>query len=141
MLDSLFSLAGALALAGWAALIFLPRWSMTDRLIGLVLPSILGIAYAGLIAAFWSGAEGGFGSLAGVSALFATPGLLLAGWLHYLAFDLIVGAWQVRTARAEGIPHVAIVPSLVLTFLFGPAGLLLFLVTRAALRQPQTREI
>src|SRR3712207_2400379 len=141
MLDLLFSLAGALALSGWAALVILPGWRLTDRLTSLVIPAILAIAYVGLIAAFWGEAEGGFGSLQEVRALFDTPGLLLAGWLHYLAFDLFIGAWQVRTARAEGIPHLAIVPSLVLTFLFGPAGFLVFLVTRAVVRQRHLKEI
>jgi hypothetical protein len=67
-----------------------------------------------------------------VRALFQSDALLVAGWLHYLAFDLFVGAWQVRTARAEGIPHLMVVPCLVLTFLFGPVGFLLFLILRAA---------
>ena len=73
-------------------------------------------------------------------ASFETPGLLLAGWLHYLAFDLFVGAWEVRTARAEGIPHLLVVPALILTFLFGPAGLLLFLVLRTILAQTRAAE-
>jgi hypothetical protein len=75
-----------------------------------------------------------------VHLLFQTPGLLLAGWLHFLAFDLFVGAWEVRTARAEGIPHLLIVPALILTFLFGPAGFLLFLVIRAVARQARPAE-
>jgi len=55
---------------------------------------------------------------------------MLAGWVHYLAFDLFVGNWQVRDAQAHGIPHWAIAPSLILTFLFGPAGLLLYFAVR-----------
>lgn len=60
--------------------------------------------------------------------------MLLAGWLHFLAFDLFVGAWQVRTARRDALPRLLVVPCLALTFLFGPAGLLAFLALRAALR-------
>ena len=52
--------------------------------------------------------------------------------MHYLAFDLLVGAWEVRTARREGIPHLLGAPRLAPTFLFGPAGFLLFLGLRAA---------
>ena len=87
-------------------------------------------AYAALILMHWAGAEGGFGSLSDVASLFANPWLLLAGWLHYLAFDLFVGAWEVRTARAEGIPHWQVVPCLALTFLFGPAGFFVFSALR-----------
>ena len=76
--------------------------------------------------AFWSRAPGGFGSLAEVMALFTMPEIALAGWIHYLAFDLFVGAWEVRTARREGIAFLLVLPCLVLTFLFGPAGFLAF---------------
>lgn len=53
-----------------------------------------------------------------------------AGWTHYLAFDLFIGGWEVRDARQRGIPHLLVVPVLVLTFLVGPAGLLLYLAIR-----------
>jgi hypothetical protein len=59
-------------------------------------------------------------------ALFDSRWLLLAGWVHYLCFDLLVGTWEVEDARARGIPHLVVVPCLVLTFLFGPAGWLLY---------------
>jgi hypothetical protein len=55
---------------------------------------------------------------------------LLAGWTHYLAFDLFIGGWEVRDAQRRGIPHLLIVPALVLTFLLGPAGLLFYLAIR-----------
>jgi hypothetical protein len=57
--------------------------------------------------------------------------LLAAGWLHYLAFDLFVGAWIAERAGALGIPHLLVLPLLLLTFLFGPAGLLAFALLRA----------
>lgn len=65
-----------------------------------------------------------------MSALFADPWMLLAGWIHYLAFDLFVGGWEVRDAQQRGIPHLLVVPALVLTFMFGPAGLLVYLGIR-----------
>jgi hypothetical protein len=130
-LDTWFSLAGGLAMAGWVLLVVFPRSPLvTDRLVGLAIPAALGVLYAGLILAFWAGSPGGFGSLAEVAALFSVKGLLFAGWVHYLAFDLFVGAWQVRTARGEAIPHLLVVPCLAMTFLFGPVGLLMFLVLR-----------
>ena len=130
-LDTWFSLAGTLAMAGWVALVVFPKSPLvTDRLVGLGIPALIGLLYAGLILAFWAGSPGGFGSLDDVAALFTVRGLLLAGWVHYLAFDLFVGAWEVRTARTEKIPHLLVVPCLVMTFLFGPVGLLMFLTLR-----------
>jgi hypothetical protein len=137
MLDHLFGLGGALAAAGWLALSaapLAPRYRRHVRLAaGLVLPAALGVAYLGLVAVHWWGAEGGFGSPAEVRALFDTPGMLVAGWFHYLAFDLFVGGWIAREGERAGVPHLALLPSFALTFLFGPIGLLLFLLTRLAL--------
>lgn len=141
MAGNLFQIANIAALAGWTALLASPwigRWA--DRIAAAALPMLLSIAYAGLVLAFWSGAKGGFGSLADVMALFTQPEIALAGWIHYLAFDLFVGAWETRTARDEAIPFLLVVPCLALTFLFGPAGYLAFVAlrfARAALR-PQT---
>ncbi len=130
--DSLFQIANPLALVGWLALVFAPlspRWS--DRVAGLAIPLMLSIGYAALVLVYWSRAPGGFASLPDVMKLFTTPGVALAGWVHYLAFDLFVGAWITRTARTEGIPHFLILPCLLLTFLFGPAGFLAFTALRA----------
>ena len=70
-----------------------------------------------------------------VYALFQDPALVLAGWIHYLAFDLFIGSWEVRDARRIGIPHLLVVPCLIGTFLVGPVGLLLYLLLRFILQK------
>ncbi len=140
--DTLFQIANPVVLVGWVALLaspFAPKFA--DRVAALLVPGVLSVAYAGLILAFWTSAEGGFDSLANVALLFETRELLLAGWLHYLAFDLFVGAWIVRSARAAGIHFSFVVPCLVLTFLFGPVGFLLFVALRAALRPSEAAAV
>lgn len=130
-LDTLFQIVSPLALLGWIALIFFPLApKLADRLAGVVIPLVLSVGYTGLVLAFWATAPGGFGSLTDVMALFTSAPIALAGWVHYLAFDLFVGAWVARTARAEGIPHLFALPCLALTFLFGPAGYLGFAILR-----------
>jgi hypothetical protein len=98
-------------------------------------PVVMGATYLALIVIGLadSSAPGlaGFSSLEGVRTLFSRDGFLLAGWLHYLAFDLFVGSWEVRDASREAVPHLLVVPCLVLTFLLGPVGLLLYLAVRA----------
>jgi hypothetical protein len=132
--DQLFQLANPLAMLGWLALLAAPLAPRVAQAVAAAaVPLLLSLAYSGLVLAFWWEAPGGFSSLPEVMALFTHPGIALAGWLHYLAFDLFLGAWQVRTARAEGIPHWMVVPCLVLTFLFGPAGLLAFAILRFTL--------
>lgn len=133
-----FSLGGLIAMPGWLALIlslFLPTVRETIwRVTALVIPALLGVAYVLLIAEGFAAAEGGgFGSIGEVRALFANDAALAAGWLHYLAFDLFVGTWIARRGLAEGVPALLLLPCFALTFLFGPAGLLLFLALRIAL--------
>lgn len=127
--DQIFTIANPLAALTWLVLIVVPR--RATLIAGLVVPALFAVLYAGLIAANWGGAEGGFSTLADVAALFGNRWMLLAGWVHYLCFDLLVGAWEVQDARTRGIPHLLVVPCLVLTFLFGPIGWLLYKVLAA----------
>ena len=90
----------------------------------------MSVVYAVLIASTLP-SDGGFSSIAAVRTLFANDWALLAGWTHYLAFDLLIGGWEVRDAQSRGISHLLVVPALILTFLVGPAGfLLVYLVIR-----------
>jgi hypothetical protein len=137
--EALFSAASLFAMVGWALLLVAPRWRGTQRLVVSGAWSVaLSLAYLVLIAVHMPGAPGGFGSLAEVATLFASPMLLLAGWVHYLAFDLLVGALETRAAQADGMPHGLLIPCLVLTFLLGPIGLLVFLAVRSGRRRALT---
>jgi Domain of unknown function (DUF4281) len=130
--ENLFPYTGMIAMVGWLALAlspFAPRAAQIAA--ALVIPLLLSVAYTALVLAFWADAAGGFDSLANVMALFTNPGVALAGWIHYLTFDLFIGAWIVRTARVETINHLFVLPCLALTFLFGPAGFLSFAAFRA----------
>lgn len=130
--ELIFTLASRTAMLSWLLLIVLPRnRRAVDLVAGLVVPALLAAAYVAIVAVFWWDASGGFTSLAAVAALFEHPWILLAGWLHYLAFDLLVGRWELQDAQARGIHHALVVPCLVATFMFGPAGWLLYLGVRS----------
>jgi hypothetical protein len=125
--ETIFQIANPIAMLGWIALAFAPfAPRATDLTAALVIPMLMSVAYSALILAYWSGATGGYSSLPDVMALFTDQHVALAGWVHYLAFDLFVGAWAVRKARSAGIPHLFVLPHLVLIFLFGPAGFLTY---------------
>ena len=129
--EQIFSIANLISLCAWILLAAFPKrkW-IADTAAGIAIPALFAGLYTALIAThFWSG-EGGFSTLGEVRLLFGNPWLLLAGWIHYLAFDLLIGAWEVRDARDRGVPHLFVVPCLVLTFLFGPAGWLAYLGVR-----------
>jgi hypothetical protein len=140
--DQLFSIANLIALVAWVGLLFLPRVRvLTDVIAPVLIPGLFAAAYFIILCRFFDPSGfAKFSTLEGLASLQGNPWLLLAGWLHYLAFDLFVGTWEVRTARKEGIPHLAIVPSLLLTFMAGPAGLLLFVITRYLLRRRVSAE-
>lgn len=137
--DFLFSLANGAAGLGWLLLLVAPRWRGTRALmLSGALPLLLAATYVALIGyqTIAHPAPGaGFGSLAEVAALFQVRWALLAGWVHYLCFDLAVGTWEVRDAQRRGLPHWLLVPCLLATFLLGPLGLLLYCGLRR-LRQP-----
>lgn len=130
MHESLFSMSGSLALAGWIALAAVPLRFRIARPVALAVALVLTALYIALILSYWSSGTGDFQSLAGVARLFEHPGLLLAGWIHYLAFDLLVGTWEREEARRIGLTQWVLVPCLVLTFLFGPLGWAAFLACR-----------
>ena len=129
-LETVFSMASSLAFVGWLVLAFVPRkFSWPVRVARLIVLA-LAFVYVALIAAFFAQADGGFGSLSEVAQLFTEPGALLAGWVHYLAFDLLVGSWEREEAVRIGLGPLMLVPSLYLTLMFGPAGWLCFLGLR-----------
>ncbi len=124
--ELVFSVSGMLSMAGWLALLaspWMPAWS--DRIAGWAIPLVLSLGYFSLLV-FFPPESGGFDSLAEVSELFSNDSALMAGWIHYLAFDLFIGAWICRRARQDDLPFGFVLPCLPLTFLFGPVGLLLF---------------
>jgi len=131
-LESLFSIAGYLAMLGWIILAALPKQSTAQLIAGAILPLVLSLGYLSLIAMHLKGAEGGFGSLHDVALLFSKQELLLAGWIHYLAFDLFIGAWALRDSQRHGIPHLVMIPCLLMTFMLGPIGLLFYFAIRTA---------
>lgn len=129
--EQVFSIVTLIATVAWVMLVILPRrrW-VTGMVTGVVVPMLFAMAYVGIVATTFGRIPGGFSTLAAVATLFSNPWALLAGWIHYLAFDLLIGTWEAQDARERGLPHLLIVPCLVLTFLFGPAGWLLYMGVR-----------
>ena len=134
-LETLFALAGDVVLPVWLLLVFAPRWRWTQILATFVVPLLLASLYVWLLTHSAPPAGSGFRTLAQVQLLFSSPQALLAGWVHYLAFDLFTGAWEARESHRLGISPWLTAPCLVLTFLFGPVGLALFLLLRFGMRR------
>ena len=138
-METLFNLVNASVLPAWALLILAPRWSVTRKIVhSMLYPLVLGGVYAaGLVATFMGlgSADVDFTTIAGVRAIFESDLGVIVGWVHFLLFDLFVGAWVARDASVRGVKHWMVVPCLLLCFMAGPLGLLLYLGVRTAVRR------
>jgi hypothetical protein len=118
------------ALIGWVILILLPRWDAIVLVPKYLIPLGLCLLYPLFFLPEFANSGGGYGSLDAIAALFQNPKILAAGWLHYLAFDLFVGAWIAQDADRLGAPRSIQAGLLATTFMFGPVGLALYLISR-----------
>ena len=124
-----FSLVSTIAAIQWLILIILPKWKITKWLITYAaIPIFFSLLYAFYIIGFFDLPGAGFGSLTEVRTLFSDDNLLLAGWIHYLAFDLLIGFHILKSAQSKSISHFLVIPCLILTFMFGPCGFLIYQV-------------
>lgn len=131
--SEVFKIVGMLAMPMWILMVFLPKWKGTRFLIDYkIIPIALSIVYVVyIIQAMQIGGGMDFGSLQSVMALFTEEHAVLAGWVHYLAFDLLVGMWILNQNQTVKIHHLLIIPCLVGSFMLGPVGFLLFMMMRA----------
>ena len=125
----IFSICNKVILLGWVLLIFLPNWKYTQAIIlnGLI------VLFSGIYAFMILKDIGNFNpesfsTLANVKALFQNDDAVAAGWIHYLAFDLFVGAYIVKKSKQIGLSRILYTITLPFTFMFGPLGYLLFVI-------------
>ena len=118
----------------WLAMILAPRSPVTARLVRLATPlyAALGASYVGLLATGWGGERVDFRDPETVRAGLQQPKGFLAGWAHYVAFDLFVGRWVWEQGLAQQRSTRA---ALLLTWLAGPAGLTTWLAQSAVRRR------
>lgn len=133
--DLLFTICNNSVLPAWLLLFVAPGWKGTQIIVhSCAIPLILCVVYGALAVPNFFGGEGDFFSLEGVTAIFQNPYALVAGWIHYLVFDLFIGAWEARDAKRLGISHLIMIPCLFFTLMLGPVGLLLYFIVRWTLK-------
>ena len=138
--EDLFGLANMVALPGWAILIFAPRrWPALNLVPAIGIPLVLSVLYAGLVLRYFAEAGGGYATLAEVKTLFLSDEVLVAGWAHYLAFDLMVGALMAVRLDRIGVSRLIQAPIQISIFLFGPVGVIFTYAMEATLLLPQPK--
>jgi len=131
--SEVFSIANIMVFPMWILMIVFPKWKATRFLIDFkVIPIVLSLLYAFyIISSIIEGPSMDFGSLQAVMQLFTVEDAVLGGWLHYLAFDLLVGMWMLNENNTLKIHPMIMAPCLLGTFMMGPIGFLLFMGVRA----------
>lgn len=127
----LFKIANTSVLPAWLLLVLLPHWKFTLPVIRYGVVVALAILYAFVL--FGSSSEfnsDSFSTLENVKQMFQQDQAVLAGWVHYLAFDLLIGTFIVEQAQKHQIHRALYTLALPFTFLFGPIGYLIYIVIR-----------
>jgi len=132
MHENLYVLLNSLAALPWLVLILAPRWRGTQALAATPLaPLAFAAVYVVFLVLTLVGqGEGSMASLAELRLSFERDEVLLLAWVHYLAFDMVVGLWEFRDSQRLGIPHALLVPCLLCTLMLGPVGLILYTAVR-----------
>ncbi len=129
--STLFQIANFWVVPGWILLWFFPSREWVPATIMYLIIGLLAFLYAILL--FTSDITidpGAFSSLEGIKTMFADDRLLIAGWIHYLAFDLAAGLLVTRDSLKIGYNFWLRIFVLFLIFMMGPFGMLLYLLTR-----------
>ncbi len=135
-----FSIVSSIAMLSWIALLLAVffKWNwLRDQVLGRFLPLAFALIYAALMTFFFAGSAGGFDSLSNVKLLFTSDWIVVAGWVHYLAFDLFMGSWISRKVAEAGLPRWLLLFLLPLTFMFGPVGYFAYEVCRFLFSTPK----
>ena len=144
MAQGFFQATNTLALLAWIALVIFPGKKLVSGwLCAVIVPGLLALGYAGVI--IWKFAtngppEGDVMTLAGLREVFQDDWVFAAAWTHYLVFDMVVGAWIARDSVKLGLPWLLRTVALVLTFLSGPVGFLIYILGRWVLRREAAGE-
>ncbi len=135
----LFKIANAVVMPQWLAMALFPSNRYTKMLVdSFALPLALAVLYAVIIILSMlnpSGSGGSFSSLEGVKILFQSDTALLAGWVHYLAFDLLAGRYIFKQAEKLNANRIITGVCLFFTLMFGPVGFLMFSIYSYLLRK------
>ncbi|CAB9525170.1 expressed unknown protein [Seminavis robusta] len=120
-----------------------PRWKHTPML-SLVAPLLLALVYTLLFVSELflipkgpDEAPPDFLTLTGVMTVFADPTNALGCWVHYCAYDPLIGRWMVMDSIERGASikfHILVMlPLLTMALLMGPMGWLAYMVVAAPL--------
>ena len=126
----IFNVYNTSILFPWLAMLVFPTSDFTLNMVRSKWPvTFIAISYLVLFvvdASIGQGSGIDFTSFESIKSAFARDEMLLIGWLHYLAFDLLVGFYEFDHAQTNGIKRYLLFPCLLLTLMLGPVGWLVY---------------
>ena len=126
-----FKIANNAAMFGWLLLLIAPKWKYTIPTLVSFIIFFLSTSYTFIIIKTLPYIKPDvFSSLTTIRNLFANDIALLAGWIHYLVFDLFVGVYILREAEKIKLHRLVVTILLPITFLFGPIGYVTFQIIK-----------
>jgi hypothetical protein len=128
--SDVFQIVNTIVLPAWLILILFPKKSWRNPVI-YSFSAAMAVIYASYV---FSGLGEfdleSFSELEGIKAMFASDKAVLTGWVHYLVFDLLVGNFILNQSQKHNIHHFLMIPCLLLCFMFGPVGFLLYFIIK-----------
>lgn len=128
-----FKIFGLLVAPFWLAMIFLPNWGVTRKVMGSLWTVLFfALPYTLLQIPFYLSALPLFlrPDLVKIQQLLGSETGATQAWLHFIAVDLFAGRWIYLDSRERGFSIWIVGPMLFMTTMFGPAGLALYLLFR-----------
>ena len=120
----------------WLMLLVIPNWKISQFFVNsIILPLILASTYAYVIYQEILGASifDTFKLYLGLDELytiFSTESFLLAFWIHFVTLNLFLGSWVSRDGVKYNISKKLVFFPLILIYLSGPLGLVIYWLIR-----------
>ena len=121
----------------WLILIFFPNSSICKYFVTSVFPIILlSAAYIFMIYKSYLNSynfDGNFNLYFGIeniSELFANKTFLMMFWIHFISINLFTGSWMVKDSQKFMMNKIFLIIPLIITYLIGPLGLLIYWLIR-----------
>lgn len=137
--EELWAVVHVVALTGWGLILVAPFWRPALTMAYLP-PLFQAMLYINILIPKMIYPDPGstppdLNNMKSIQALFEDPDVFFCGWIHYLAFDQLVGLAIAQDALttlqvSKLVYYTIIAVCLFLTFYLGPVGFLIYMVSR-----------
>ncbi len=121
----------------WFILIFFPQSNICKYFVTSIFPILMlsGVYIFLLYKSYYSSYDfiGNFSLYLGIESildLFSNKSFLVMFWIHFISINLFTGGWIVKDSQKFTINKILLIIPLILTYLIGPLGLIVYWLIR-----------